>query len=141
MIQSGAGVMAAIAIMTVLLTALVGLTVLTQGGDAVTPVGGSLMLGLISAGFAGIGLAVGGVVRASLAAPVAAVAAIATFVLDLLGPALKLPDPILQLSLIKHMGQPMAGVFDPVGIVAALVLAVGGLAIGAWGLQRRDLDR
>ena len=39
------------------------------------------------------------------------------------------------------MGQPMAGVFDPVGIVAAVVLAVGGLLVGAWGLQRRDLDR
>ena len=35
----------------------------------------------------------------------------------------------------------MAGVYDPVGIVAAIVIVVGGLAIGAWGLQRRDLDR
>jgi ABC-2 type transport system permease protein len=141
MIQSGLGVMAAIAIMTVLLTAMVAATVLSQGGEILDPVGGSLILGLTSAAFAGLGLAVGGVVRASLAAPVAAIAAIATFVLDLLGPALKLPDPILQLSLVRHMGQPMAGVFDPVGIVAAIVIAVGGLLIGAWGLQRRDLDR
>jgi hypothetical protein len=35
----------------------------------------------------------------------------------------------------------MAGIFDPAGIVAAAVLALGGLAVGAWGLQRRDLDR
>jgi hypothetical protein len=35
----------------------------------------------------------------------------------------------------------MAGVLDPVGIAAAGVLAVGGLLIGAAGLQRRDLDR
>ena len=56
-------------------------------------------------------------------------------------PPSKLPDPILQLSLFKHLGQPMAGIYDPCGIVVAVVLAVGGLAIGAWGLQRRDLDR
>lgn len=141
MIQSGLGVMIAIAIMTLALTALVAAAVLSQGGDTATPIGGSLILGLAAAAFAGIGLAVGGVVRASLAAPAAAFMAIATFVLDLLGPALKLPDPILQLSLFKHMGQPMAGVYDPVGIVAAVVLAVGGLLVGAWGLQRRDLDR
>lgn len=141
MFLSGLGVMAAIAIMTIVLTVLVGATVLSQGGEIADPVGGSLILGLVAAAFAGIGLAVGGVVRASLAAPVAAIGAIATFVLDVLGPALKLPDPILQLSLIRHMGQPMAGVFDPVGIVAAVVLAAGGLLVGAWGLQRRDLDR
>jgi hypothetical protein len=35
----------------------------------------------------------------------------------------------------------MAGVFEPVGIAAALALTVGGLVVGAWGLQRRDLDR
>jgi ABC-2 type transport system permease protein len=141
MLQSGLGVMAAIAIMTFALTALVAVAVLSQGGDTATPIGGSLILGLAAAAFAGVGLAVGGLVRASLAAPAAAFMAIATFVLDLLGPALKLPDPILELSLFKHMGQPMAGVYDPVGIVAATVLAVGGLALGAWGLQRRDLDR
>ena len=49
--------------------------------------------------------------------------------------------PVLDLSLYRHLGQPMAGVFDPVGIAAATVLAVGGLLVGAWGLRRRDLDR
>jgi hypothetical protein len=33
----------------------------------------------------------------------------------------------------------MLGVWDPVGIVASLGLAVGGIAIGAWGFKRRDL--
>ena len=31
------------------------------------------------------------------------------------------------------------GVWDPVGIVASLALAIGGVAIGAWGFRRRDL--
>ena len=35
-------------------------------------------------------------------------------------------------------GQPMGGVWDPVGIVAALALAIGGVLIGAWGFSRRD---
>lgn len=141
MMASGLGVMAAIAIMTITLTGFIGAAILTQGGDLVAPIAGTAILGLAAAAFAGIGLAVGGVVRASLAAPAAGLAAIVTFLIDTLGAALKLPDPVLQLSLFKHLGQPMAGVFDPVGIVAAVVLAIGGLAIGAWGMQRRDLDR
>jgi putative exporter of polyketide antibiotics len=91
--------------------------------------------------FAGVGLAVGGLVRSSLAAPIAATLIFVTFLVDTIGTALDLPDPILQLSLFKHLGQPMAGVYDPVGVVIAIVLTVGGLAVGAWGLQRRDLDR
>jgi hypothetical protein len=42
-------------------------------------------------------------------------------------------------ELTTHYGQPMLGIWDPVGIVASLVLAVGGVALGAWGLRRRDL--
>ena len=79
--------------------------------------------------------------RAGLAAPVAAILVIATFVLDTIGAALRLPDPVLQLSLYKHLGQPMVGILDPLGIALAIGLAVGGLGVGAWGLQRRDLDR
>lgn len=127
--------------MTLVLAAMVGLAVQTQEAELTGPVVGTAILGLASMAFAGIGLAVGGLVRASLAAPAAALAAIATFLLDTLGAALKLPDPILQLSLFKHLGQPMAGKYDAVGIAAAVVLAFGGLALGAWGLQRRDLDR
>jgi hypothetical protein len=33
----------------------------------------------------------------------------------------------------------MLGQWDGVGIVASLVLAVGGVALGAWGFNRRDL--
>jgi ABC-2 type transport system permease protein len=140
-VRSGLGVMAAIAVTTVLIAAIVTLSVASAGGDVVNVGLGSLTIGLAAAGFAGIGLAVGGVVRASLAAPVAGGLVLATFLLDTLGAALDLPDVILQLSLFKHLGQPMAGVFDPSGIVASVVLAVGGVALGAWGLRRRDLDR
>jgi ABC-2 type transport system permease protein len=141
MLSSGSGVMAAIGVMALVLGAIMTAAVLTQGGDLAGPIGGVAVLGLASAAFAGIGFAVGGLVRASLAAPVVGFLVIATFLLDTLGAALDLPDGILQLSLYKHVGQPMAGIFDPVGIAASVILVVGGLGLGAWGLQRRDLDR
>jgi hypothetical protein len=34
----------------------------------------------------------------------------------------------------------MLGQWDVVGVVASLVLAVGGIAVGAWGFGRRDLQ-
>jgi ABC-2 type transport system permease protein len=140
-LESGLGVLAAIAVMTLVVAGFVALGVATQGGAPLEPVLGVAVLGLATAAFAGIGLAAGGLVRASLAAPVAAVLVISTFLLDTLGEALDLPDAVLDLSLYRHLGQPMAGVFEPVGIAAAAVLMVGGLLVGAWGLRRRDLDR
>lgn len=138
---SALGVLAAIAVTVIVLGAVVALAVASLGGDVATPVIGIGILGLAAAGFAGIGLAAGGLVRASLGAPVAAALVIATFLLDTLGAALDLPDFVIDLSIYKHLGQPMVGTYDAAGLAACLVLAVGGLALGAWGMQRRDLDR
>ena len=140
-IESGLGVLAAIGLMSLVLAVFVAAGVTTQGGVVLDPVLGVGVLGLATAAYAGVGLAAGGLVRASLAAPVAAGLVIATFLLDTLGEALDLPDAVLDLSLYRHLGQPMVGVFEPVGIVAAAVLTFGGLFVGAWGLRRRDLDR
>ena len=130
------------------IAAFVGLTMLgiglggaTVGGDVLTPIVGTLSLALYAAALAGIGIAVAGLVRASLAGPVVALVTILTWLFDFLGPALSLPDPIQQLALSSHLGQPMIGIWDPGGIVACLVLAVGGIAVGVWGIQRRDLGR
>ncbi|CAN5628669.1 hypothetical protein BH20CHL7_BH20CHL7_04520 [soil metagenome] len=138
-VRSGFGVMAAIVLAAALIGVLVAVAIVADGGDILAPVGGALTLGLAGMMFAGIGLAVGGVVRSSLAAPAAAVAVIATFVLDTLGEALDLPDVILDLSIYRHLGQPMAGVHEPLGLVVAAIIAAAGLAICAWGLQRRDI--
>ena len=140
-IRSGLGVLAALAVVTVVIAALLTFSVAMVGGEIQDVLIGTLVLGLGAAAFAAVGLAVGGVVRASLAAPVAAVLVVVTFLLDTLGALLNLPDAILELSLFKHLGQPMAGVYDPVGVVVSVVLVVGGLLVGAWGMQRRDLDR
>jgi ABC-2 type transport system permease protein len=140
-IRTGAALVVAIALLVVVTGVFVAIGVASQGGDLVTPLAGSAILGLAAAGFLGIGFAAGGLVRSSLAAPVAAFVVIATFVLDTLGTALDLPDAVLDLSIYRHLGQPMVGTYDAAGIVAALVMAVGGVLVGAWGLQRRDVGR
>jgi putative exporter of polyketide antibiotics len=79
--------------------------------------------------------------RTSLAAEIVAVLVIATYLVDLLAPPLHLPDWVHQLALTAHFGTPMLGSWDPVGVIACLVLAVGGTIVGAWGIRRRDIAR
>ena len=102
---------------------------------------GSASLGLYAAALIGVGVAIGGVWRTSLAAEVVAILVIATYLLDLLAPPLNLPDWVHQLALTAHFGTPMLGSWDPVGIVACLALAIGGTLVGAWGIRRRDIAR
>jgi len=89
----------------------------------------------------GVGVAIGGVWRTSLAAEVVAVVVIATYLLDLLAPPLNLPDWVHKLALTAHFGAPMLGSWDVVGVVACLALAIGGTVVGAWGIRRRDISR
>jgi ABC-2 type transport system permease protein len=140
-IASGIGVHAALFVAAAAAAVPIGLTVLSQGGDAITPVVGLSLVSLYGAAFAGVGLAVGGLVRASLAPAVAGGLVVASFLLELLGNALDLPEEVIALSLNHHQGQALAGSYDPVGIVAGIVLAVGGLLVGAWGWSRRDIGR
>ena len=43
--------------------------------------------------------------------------------------------------IVAHLGQPMIGIWDWVGMGACVALAVGGLLLGAWGMSRRDVSR
>ena len=127
--------------MVVTIVAALGIAVgaVIAGGDIVQPVVGSLVLGLYAAALAGIGVAIGGLFRTSWAAPAVALFTIVTWLIDILAPAFKLPDVVHQLALTSHYGFTMLGQWDPVGIVASVVLAVGGILVGAWGFNRRDL--
>ena len=109
--------------------------------SAGTAVVGTLAMGLVAVAYVGIGFAIGGLWRTSIAAELTAVLVVVTYLIDLLAPPLKLPDWVHQLALTSHLGLPMAGQWDPVGVVACLVLAVGGVAVGAWGFARRDVAR
>ncbi|HWH20121.1 MAG TPA: hypothetical protein VN671_06280 [Solirubrobacterales bacterium] len=114
----------------------------SSGGlTAGSALAGSASLGLYAAALIGIGVAIGGVWRTSLAAEIVAVLVIATYLVDLLAPPLNLPDWVHQLALTAHFGTPMLGSWDPVGVVASIALAVGGTIVGAWGIRRRDIAR
>jgi ABC-2 type transport system permease protein len=140
-LASGSGVIATVFLVMVVGAIPIGLAVAGQGGDVVTPTVGLMLVALYGAAFAGIGLAVGGLVRATLAPAVTGGLVAASFLLELLGNALDLPEEVIALSLNHHQGQALAGMYDPVGITAGLVLAVGGLLVGAWGWTRRDIGR
>ena len=139
-LRSGLGVLAAITLMTVIMAVGVGAGAPAAGGSAVlTPMAGTFSLGLFAAAIAGIGFAVGGLLRPALAAPVTALVVIATYLTDLLVPAFHLPSGVHQLALTAHLGQPMVARWDLTGVVLCLVLAGGGLALGAAGFTHRDL--
>jgi ABC-2 type transport system permease protein len=105
-------------------------------GDAVV---GSFSLGVYAIAIVGIGFAIGGLWRTSLAAELAAVAVIATYLLDLLAPPLNLPDWVHQLALTVHLGTPMTGSWGISGVVACVLIAVVGIGLGAIGIRRRDI--
>jgi len=140
-IKSGLGVFAAIAALTAVLAAAVGVGATLAGSDALTPMAGSLVLGLYAAALAGIGMAVGGLFTTSLAGEVVAVVVVATFLIDLLAPAFHWPDWVHQLALTAHLGQPMVGIWDGVGMGLCIALAVGGLLLAGLGMRRRDVAR
>lgn len=140
-IRSGSAVMGAIAVMTLVMTVAVVLGASTQAGNALTLVPGMAVLGLYGMALAGIGLAVGGLIRPSLAAPVTIVLGLAFYLLDLIGSILHLPDFIIDLALNRHLGRPILGSYDEVGIAVCVALAVGGVIISAIGMRRRDIGR
>jgi ABC-2 type transport system permease protein len=124
----------------VFLTALgIGIGISSASGDLLTPLAGSLILGVYAAALVGIGMAVGGTSRTGWAAPVVVVFVITTWALQLFGGLFNLPEFIQGLALTTHFGQPMVGVWDWTGLAASAVLAVGGILLGTWGFKRRDL--
>jgi Putative exporter of polyketide antibiotics len=140
-IAGGVGAILAIVAMTVLFAAGIGIGAAAGGVAAGQAMLGSAALGIYAAAIVGIGVAVGGLWRTSLAAEIAALVVVATYLIDLLAPALKLPDWFHQIALTAHLGQPMVGQWDVAGVAACVVIAVGGILLGAWGITRRDVAR
>ncbi len=139
-IAGGVGALLAVVAMTVLLAAGIGLGAAAGGATAGDAIVGTASLGLYAAAIVGVGVAVGGLWRTSLAAEIAALVVVATYLIDLLAPPLNLPDWVHQLALTAHLGQPMIGQWDLAGVAACVVIAAGGILLGAWGMSRRDID-
>lgn len=139
-LRGGLGVHLAIVLAAALVAACIGLATVGLGEDPLTPMAGTFVVALYGAAWAGVGMAVGGLVRPSLAPPVVVALTVGTFLLALLAPAFDLPEWVGDLALSSHYGKPLVGDWDPVGIVASLALAAGGLVLGAWGMRRRDVQ-
>jgi ABC-2 type transport system permease protein len=140
-LAGGVAALAAVAVATGLLAIGVGLGAASGGASAGDALAGTASLGLFAAAAVGIGVAVGGLWRPSTAAEVAAIFVVLTFLDQLLAQPLGLPDWVRQLALTAHFGAPMIGRWDAAGVVAALGLAIGGIAVGAAGFARRDVAR
>lgn len=139
-ISSGIGVGLAVLVTVAIVAAATMAGVASTGDDPVQPAVGLLAVALYGMAMAGTGLAVGGLARPALAAPTVVAVTIGTFLIQILAPALRLPDWVQELALSDHMGRPLVGAWDGVGLAACGAIAVGGLLIGAWGLRRRDLE-
>jgi ABC-2 type transport system permease protein len=138
-VVSGIGAWLGIVLSIIIVAAALVVGVSAAGGEVGTPLIGMHVLALYGAALVGIGVGVGGLLGPAFAAPVVTAFAIATFLVDLLGPALSLPDWLQQLALSNHLGEPMLGTWDLGGTLACLALAVGGLGLGVWGMRRRDV--
>jgi len=139
LVRSGLGAFLAIGLSATIVALGTGIGAIVQGSEVVTPFVGTYVLALYGLAWAGVAIAAAGVFRSSIAAPVAVALTVGTFLISTFAPPLKLPDWVADLALPTHYGSPLVGDWDPVGVVASLVLAFGGLLVGAWGLSRRDV--
>lgn len=135
----GIGSLVAVALFAALTAAGIAIGVSTTGADVITPVAGSLILGVYAAALVGIGVAVGGVFGTRFAGPFVVVFVLVTWLVQFTGGLLQLPDLVMQLALTSHYGQTFVGVWDWGGVAISIALAIGGIAVGAWGFARRDL--
>ena len=139
LIRSGLGAYLAILLSAAVVAIATAIGTASQGSEVLTPMLGSFVLALYGIALAGIGIAAAGLVRASIAAPVVIVVTVGTFLITLFAVPLNLPAWVADLALTSHYGSPLLGDWDLVGVVASIVLGVGGLLVGAWGLSRRDV--
>ena len=139
LIKSGLGAYLAILLSAAVVALATALGAASQGSDVLTPTLGAFVLALYGIAFAGVGIAAAGLVRASLAASVVILLTVGTFLITIFAAPLKLPDWVADLALSSHFGSPLVGEWDVVGVVASLVLGLGGLLVGAWGMSRRDV--
>jgi ABC-2 type transport system permease protein len=139
-LRNGVGTMLAVFVLATAIAVPIAVGAALIGDDALTPSAGVMVLGLYAAALVGVGYAVGGLISPSLAGMAVGIYVVGAFLLEIIGTPLDAPDWLLDLSLARHLGQPMVGTYDAVGMAVCAVLAIGGLVIGSWGFSRRDLS-
>ena len=137
--RSSAAVLVAILVFGLVAATGTALGVMAVGDSLGGPLSGVLVLALYAAALAGVGFALAGLGWPKLAGPAVGALGVGSWLLDFIGSALALPEHVLNLALVRHLGQPMAGIYNDVGLLACAVLTVGGLLLGALAFRRRDL--
>ena len=102
-IAGGVAALIGVVVMTVLFAAGIAIGAAAGGISAGDAILGCAALGLFAAAVVGVGFAVGGVWRTSLAAEIAALFVVVTYLLGLVAPALKLPDWVQNLALTNSL--------------------------------------
>jgi ABC-2 type transport system permease protein len=138
-LAGGVGMLVNVVVFVSLSVLGIAIGVATTASDVATPVTGALILGVYAAALVGIGQAVGGIFGTRFATPAVVIFVMATWFVQVVGGIMSFPDVVMELVLTSHYGQTFVGVWDWAGIAASAVLAVGGIALGAWGFARRDL--
>jgi ABC-2 type transport system permease protein len=138
-LAGGVGMLVNVAVFFAIAAAGIAIGVATTASDVTTPVTGALILAVYAAALVGIGEAVGGVFGTRFATPAVVIFVMVTWFVQVVGGIMSFPDVVMELVLTSHFGQTFVGVWDWTGVVASIVLAVGGIAVGAVAFSRRDL--
>jgi putative exporter of polyketide antibiotics len=138
-LRSGAAVLLATMLMGFLVGTGPAIGAAAQGDPFVQLLGGGLVLGLYGAALVGAGFIIAGAGWPQLAGPVVVALTMNFYLFDLIGGILRLSDDVMNLTLNRHLGKPMIGVYDTGGLIFCAAFAVGGLLIAAWSYSRRDL--
>ncbi|HEX8025793.1 MAG TPA: ABC transporter permease subunit, partial [Candidatus Limnocylindrales bacterium] len=139
LVRSGLGLYLALLLIVTCIAAAAAVGASSVGDDPARAFAGTYLLALYGLALSGIGIAVAGIVRPGIGAAVVVTVTVVSFLDEILATALDLPKWVADLALSTHYGKPFLGDWDQLGVVASLVLALGGLLLGAWGLARRDI--
>ena len=139
-IRSALGVLVAVLAVGLVIGLATALGAAVAGNSGVPVFIGGLVIGLYAMGLAGVGILVFGLGWPQFAGGAVGGITVGFYLIDLLGGILQLPDFVTDISLTRHLGQPMAGAYDWPGMALCVAVAVGGTLIGAWRFARRDLS-
>jgi ABC-2 type transport system permease protein len=138
-LRSGVSVLLACLLMGVVMGVGPALGAAVQGDPFVALLSGGIVLGAYGAALIGVGFVVAGLGRPQFAGLAVAGLALAFYLLDLIGSILRLPDEVMNLSLNRHLGKPMIGIYDVGGLIFCAAVAIGGLILASYLYSRRDL--
>ncbi len=138
-VRSALGLLLAVFAIGAVIGLAAGLGAAIAGDPPLAVFSGGLVIGLYAVALAGVGVLVFGLGWPQFAGAAVAGVTLAFYLIDLIGAILRLPDYVTDIALTRHLGEPMAGSYDWLGMALCVAVVVFGVAVGAWRFARRDL--